>query len=472
MENGFMMALPERVLHGAVANRDFAYFYGPTSLWLPAVVYKLVGVSITAERLIGFGYQAGLAFGVYAAALRWGRLCAGTCGVLAALMVVIGDLNALPWVAAVALVLWALLMSSRRRLLLAGLLLGLALTFRTDLVVAGVLSQLPVLAGFSWSQRRRFGLGFVLGLLPLAYHLIEIGVPTFLRAFVLDPFRLRNERHLPIPPAGLASAIWFFLPFAATALLAFAGWVLRSHDDDRWRLTIGLALLGGGLFHEIFQRADAFHIANAASISVALLPVAGTVLFTWMPARIPVAHLVGAGAAFLLVLLLAWSPVTDVAYHKARWGLGIKPFYTWPLQSEGRTYYYFTPEESSALAATLRTIHRLAPPGSRVFVGPLDLLHTVYAESEIYYLLPGYLPATRFVDMHPGVGLYHGRQLASDLASADVVILTPGFFNEPNLSRKPGSTDAEERLVLDFCPAGTYERFHVYARCPEGTSGR
>jgi hypothetical protein len=68
MENGFMLALPARILQGQVANRDFDYFYGPISLWLPALVYKLFGISLTVERLIGFVYQCGVALGVFAIA--------------------------------------------------------------------------------------------------------------------------------------------------------------------------------------------------------------------------------------------------------------------------------------------------------------------------------------------------------------------------------------------------------------------
>ena len=36
MEEGFMLAFPDRVLAGDVPNRDFLHLYGPGSLWILA----------------------------------------------------------------------------------------------------------------------------------------------------------------------------------------------------------------------------------------------------------------------------------------------------------------------------------------------------------------------------------------------------------------------------------------------------
>ena len=52
MEEGFMLALPQRVLNGAVQGRDFDYFYGPLSLWVPAIAYKVFGATLLVERAV------------------------------------------------------------------------------------------------------------------------------------------------------------------------------------------------------------------------------------------------------------------------------------------------------------------------------------------------------------------------------------------------------------------------------------
>src|SRR5450759_3842494 len=50
MEEGFMLVFPERVLRGAIPNKDFLHLYGPGSLWVLAGVYKVFGTSLTVER--------------------------------------------------------------------------------------------------------------------------------------------------------------------------------------------------------------------------------------------------------------------------------------------------------------------------------------------------------------------------------------------------------------------------------------
>src|SRR5260370_7272629 len=76
MEEGFMLVFPERVLHGAIPNKDFLHLYGPGSLWVLAGIYKVFGTSLTVERLFGLLQQMAIVFGVFALARRWGRAVA------------------------------------------------------------------------------------------------------------------------------------------------------------------------------------------------------------------------------------------------------------------------------------------------------------------------------------------------------------------------------------------------------------
>src|SRR5438067_8669343 len=70
MEEGFMLVLPDRVLHGAIPNRDFLWLYGPGALWVLAAVYKVFGTHLLVERIAGLIQIAGMALGA-AALVRW-----------------------------------------------------------------------------------------------------------------------------------------------------------------------------------------------------------------------------------------------------------------------------------------------------------------------------------------------------------------------------------------------------------------
>src|ERR1700751_1988480 len=109
MEEGFMLVFPERVLHGALPNRDFLHLYGPGSLWVLAGVFKVLGTDLLSERLGALAQQVGIVLGVYFIARYWGKALATICALISLLIIVppIG-LTALAWNGAVALGLIAL----------------------------------------------------------------------------------------------------------------------------------------------------------------------------------------------------------------------------------------------------------------------------------------------------------------------------------------------------------------------------
>src|SRR5258708_11706055 len=103
MEEGFMLVFPERVLHGAIPNRDFLHLYGPGSVWALAGAFKVFGVSLMTERWFGLAQQMAIVFGIYALARRWGRTIAVAGAVTSALIIIPFGLTALAWVGGVGL---------------------------------------------------------------------------------------------------------------------------------------------------------------------------------------------------------------------------------------------------------------------------------------------------------------------------------------------------------------------------------
>src|SRR5687768_12681419 len=161
MEEGFMLAFPELVLKGFVPHRDFLHLYGPGGLWFLAGVYEAFGVTLEAERAVGYLQQIGVAFGVFVALRPWGRWPAAAGATIAAVIIIppIG-LVALAWVGAVALGLWSLNATlagigrgSRRLVGLGGVLGGLALLYRPDLIVAVGVSGVVLLLALRGRDR-------------------------------------------------------------------------------------------------------------------------------------------------------------------------------------------------------------------------------------------------------------------------------------------------------------------------------
>ncbi|MBK7322608.1 MAG: hypothetical protein IPI82_09165 [Candidatus Microthrix sp.] len=85
MEEGFMLAFPQRVLAGDVPNKDFLHLYGPGGLWALAAWYKF-GVNLAAERWFGLLQLTGIIGGVAALARAWGRRMMVIAGVACAVI--------------------------------------------------------------------------------------------------------------------------------------------------------------------------------------------------------------------------------------------------------------------------------------------------------------------------------------------------------------------------------------------------
>ena len=176
-----MLYFPERIAKGDVPNVDFLHLYGPGSLHVLAGWYGLFGTTLAAERTFGLLQHLGIIFGLFTLARAWGRRAATAVGALAVFYVLtpIG-LTAMAWNGGVALALWSVVFAVRAVHLtdparpalgvrpVAGVLAGLALTYRPDLVLAlGAGARLAAVARTGRACGARCSSAAVVGLLPM-----------------------------------------------------------------------------------------------------------------------------------------------------------------------------------------------------------------------------------------------------------------------------------------------------------------
>ncbi|HTH07136.1 MAG TPA: hypothetical protein VL916_14750, partial [Ilumatobacteraceae bacterium] len=214
MEEGFMLVFPRRLLEGDVPNVDFLHLYGPFSLHVLAGWYWLFGDTLETQRLFGLLQHLAIIFAVFALARAWGRSTAVVSAITVTMLILtpIG-LSALAWEGGVALGLWSIVFALRAAnsegrtrtvaLVGAGLLVGFALGYRPDLVLA-----LAVAHGWLLWRSRREGtwkpaaIGLAIGLIPIVVHLAMAGIGDSVQGMFLDPvFELRPGRELPSPPS-------------------------------------------------------------------------------------------------------------------------------------------------------------------------------------------------------------------------------------------------------------------------------
>jgi hypothetical protein len=500
MEEGFMLVFPWLVNHGWVPNRDFLHLYGPGSLWVLAGLYRVFGTTIEVERAVGFVQQLGVAFGVFALLRPWGRTIAAAGAVMAAVIVVppIG-LTALAWVGAVAFGLWSLHFAfgcqgsrqgvspgtqKRGREVAAGVLAAAALLYRPDLAVAVGLAAIAV------RPTRRMVVAFAAGLSPYLVHLATAGPGAVFKGLFLEPvFELRGGRRLPLPPSwhdfdGFLQragrlveprwplpappspaqlTLWLGL-LAVTIVVLIAAGVARKRRLGDPRL-LAMALFAAGLLPQAIQRADSTHLAWVSCVPLGFLPAAVAELLRgrrWPTTAI--AALAPIAATLVLVPHFTWRTYADYA----------TPGETHAIERNGRTFYYGRPDAVRAVNDLLHEVDRTAEPGDTLFVGTGDLRKTPYSEAFLYYLLPELRPATRFIEMDPGVANAEGSGMAEEIARADIVILSSirDDWVEPNDSRRFGPDEPNRVVAEQFCLVGSYGEglfghglYELYRRC-------
>jgi hypothetical protein len=509
MEEGFMLVFPEQVLKGAIPNRDFLHLYGPGSLWALAGVYKAFGVSLISERGFGLLQQLAIVFGIYALARRWGRVLAVTASVTSALIIIPFGFTALAWVGGVGLAVCGLAAGIEARArpderagdrwaVAAGILLGLAVLFRLDLILGVGISSIALLRGMPRPRVRRVFVGFAIGVAPYIVQIATAGPGHAFQGMVIDPvFRLRGGRSLPIPPswghfdgflqkAGALAQIswpfpalarphqlflWFFLLLGAVALVLWQGWraVRTETDSIRARTLFVAGLFGLGILPQALQRVDSGHFSWVSCFVFAWVPIALFELATrhW-PNVSQRRRALASGAVMALVLAFvipAFTIRTYADYSLQTFGIHRASY---KIEHDGRVFYYGKPDRAQAANEVIAAAAKIAKPGQRLFVGPANLRKTPYSDAYLYYMFPDLVPGTYFIEMDPNVANAKGSRLPEDLASSDIAILSRIWddWSEPNGSRTVGPDDTQRVLDRDFCHVGTYlNLYELYRKC-------
>lgn len=526
MEEGFMLLFPRLVQQGWIPNVDFLHLYGPGSLHVLAGWYWVFGDSLESQRVFGLAQHIGIILGIYTLTRVWGRGVAVISGLVAMFLILtpIG-LSALAWHGGLALGLWAVVFAvrarategahSRRGWVIAGVLAGLALSFRPDLVVA--LTAALLFTTHRQGAHRRVLIGALVGLVPMWVHLALAGPIRAVEGMVIDPvFRLRPGRELPVPPSrdridGALQAVaegvppWWGFPamaaqhqlfvwFCATVIVAVAvpviawWWRRRGRIDDGTTVLLATGLFGLGIIGQAMQRPDSTHLAWVAVISWPLLvPILHDLVLTLRSrrdvrsgadrtdhadrtTRTVAAIVAGAVMASAMFVIAPFYTYRHYLLHtRVAVGQLPPPFL---VERDGRRFWFgdfFVAEASNAMIADLE---RLAAPGERLIVGPADLRRTIYSDVAFYWLFPELEPATYYIEMDPGLADAEGSRLADDLLTADWVILTnfwTGWF-EPNASSNWGPNRPNEVIAEHFCLVGEYEDALVllFRRCERG----
>jgi len=456
-DEGLLLVYPDLILRGLVPNRDFTTLYTPGAFWTVATAFATFGKSVAVERGVGLLFQLVIVGAVVRISRPYGFPVIILAGLAACTGIALCPPAALSVLAAIGAALWALSFG-RDRLgvdtVASGACAGLAFVFRQDIGLIAVIAAAALLIDRSSRVRlAQFGLGLIFGLAPLLVHLLVVGLPSLFQNYVLDVLHNGPGRALPIK---IDVTILIYL-LAQVWIAGAAGFLLLKRLRRPGTLfLIALAGFSLAITPSALQRADGWHIGYAATVA---LPVA---VILW--------------AALLPRLRLeSWWAVPAAAAAVLGWAVLLKAE-GWPFElpeqpgqvqvSAGERSVLVPSERQQELQSIVALASRL-PSGSTIFVGPQDLSRANMADTMLYFLLPHLEPASRHLELNPGVTNAEESTLATDLNRADFLLLTSEFdsWTEPNASRIHRSPRPNQVVNSKFCAVAEAGSYRLLRRC-------
>ena len=479
MDEAVLLVFPELLLHGKVPYRDFETFYGPANLWILAAAFRVFGATVEIERIVGLTYRFALFAALYFAVRRWGKAAAiGAVMIAAFALLPLGSV-ANAWIMALTLLMVSTTLLTRQLTAfddrssvgaIAGLIAGLAILFRIDLAPAVIASAAVLLWASKPKQRYAYGIGLIAGGSPLLISLLTAGFKNVMENIFLYPVIYTSAgRRLPLFGRSSEMAIYALVIAGAAALALSVGalGVWKKRGDRESVSLLALGCLSIFAVPQVLQRADYFHAAMTATVTIALLPAvaAAAVKLSNKPSLASLFAALATTACFSGLWSIA-PQSTDIFSNIVHNQLALSEIPQCVARGGNRKFPLSSPGDAQSVTNICSAIAQKARAGERLFVGPRDLRRTNYNDVYFYYLLPQLTPASYFIEMNPLSANRPDSRLASDIATADWIILDSQLdsFHEANASEQLGS-NAPMLVIHDrFIQVAQLEQFSIFHR--------
>ena len=492
-DEGLVLQAAARVADGQLPYRDFAWSYGPAQPYLLGGSFELFGPSLLGWRLLRVLAVALTALLVFVLARR----VAGTRLALVAWLVAACALaqpaNASPFPVALLLALLALAVAARertgthdgpvtqtlaareppgsRQALLAGLLCGLAASWRLDFAIYGVAAAGAAFLFAHGDLRRRLELCGLMALAAVAtgalFYLpfaIAVGPADLYEELVGKSLREREYWTLPFPldyPGGLRAwppsalaedakdLLSFYLPlltvagFAVAAAAVAARWLRGQRPEPA---VAGLLVLALGGASYLLSRTDEFHATPLVVALAVLLPALAA--RGWGEERRS-GRALAVAAACGLALLLAYGAANRLS------ALFLPPELQ-AIEAEAADGVRAPPGEARALARVTEVVKARVPPDAPIFVAPRRSDLVAFENPMVYVLAERDNPTRADVGLRAGAAAQRRLVTGLERSRPRIVVrwtAAKSSEREPNLRGRPSGVH-----TLDLYLAARYRR--------------
>jgi hypothetical protein len=439
-DEGLIVYGAARVMNGDIPHRDFWTLYAPGQFYVLAGLFKLFGTSLAVERMWDASVRVGISLATFLVAAHISsRPAALIPWCISVLLMGSVGFYAYPMFPALCLVLFgcyfllrAFSLGRSRSFAAAGLLFGLAVVFKTEIGMVGVVTSGMVVLGYglnilnfrlSHGAEQRtprliaimlFGGGIALPLLVVSLYMLSVVMPSVLWENLVEAPRKLVSQYRWIPKPSVIPRVpgeflgfhllrpliryltFEWLPFygpAAILIVAIPVYLQRHLSRSAIpadSIAGALSVFGLAVGLALSDRPDLLHLFP--STLVASLALTHLVFGAWRTSH----RRRAAVFAIVCLVVFAGSHIVLPAY---RCFVYLKDTWTASPSSIDRAgFVRVEPDEEQAV----RFIIERVPSSERIFVG-LSRHDRIFVCDSLFYFLAGRHSVTRYHDLVPGV---------------------------------------------------------------------
>ena len=465
-DEGQLLVYPSMILHGSQLYKDFFALYNPGTYYLVALSYKIFGITVFAERIVGLSYYLLYVVSLYFL-IRIRRSILVSCiALIIPILLQIGlGITATAWMGALSTSTLALALIGRSlanknpdpvrtKLLLAssGVLISLSISFRMDFALPWIFILLFLF--FKVNENKLFMLyGISVGIIPLAIVVLKSGISNVIRCELFDAIRVQKSELYRVPFGSgkyfLAVDATLVLIIGIVAFFVFNIFISVKNKKLRDPFAVIIVIFYCGIIQEAFHRVDYAHVAY----------VAGFILATVFVFDVGSAWLSGLLIIFLPGLFFLASP-----YYLQSLGLKHLESYLVRNPDGGRYLYVKTKYEQFQLNSIVTTVNLATKSGDYILIAPSNLVITPYNDTDLYHLFKNLRPSGYFLEMDNGIANTSPNLLIHGILQSKIIILTSQFESWPTNNRfiYYGSAEPNRLINSNFSKSGTWGNLSVY----------
>ena len=480
-DEGVILVGAERILKGQIPSRDFFTQYTPGQVYTLAALFKIFGISFITERAYDIVIKSLISLFVFLIIRLFSSNKIALVGWAMSLMwVTLSSFAAYPVhpsILCIYISVYFLLLHMKSEIrseqdkihyvILSALFIVLAILFRHDLggpaaVVIALVLMLRRITGveISWIPLISYiATGIIAGLSVLIYFYLNSAIKIMVDDLILYPINVFIKyQDFPYPLLSKNTLPFYVFPWITIfGVLTFLIFIKRKIDNTTAYGILLISCIGIVFFNQVRMRSDLIHLLPVALTGILLAPILLSTLPKGLSLSIWQNRIVW--ALFIIVFgITLYKPLSmKVPYLRISYVVkAVNP------DIKRAKYLEIDPD----LKKTVTYVKDNTSKNEYIYVGAKNHDKVIFNHPIVYFLAERN-PATKYHELNPNLTKTIQEEIVNELKEKSVrlVVLTPGWRYEPNLS----SIDLKIDLLDDYISTNfelkeTYGIFEIWTK--------